>query len=151
MACLTALQPFIKALLSIIWCSQLKLKGFCCGTAHSSSANSLFSSTEMFLIFFTLRPVSVAIRRVSEITYAAQSSNDPLFTPGFPVRCDFSMGMLSKQNQQICTSSITIKHTHSLAHSPNPSFNYSHKDFYLYLPSNSHFLIRSSPQHSQNQ
>lgn len=72
-------------------------KGFWGGMAHSSSTNSLFSSTEMFLVFFTLRPRSVVIREVSEIIHAAQFSNDPVFKPGFTAWCDFPW--VSHQNR----------------------------------------------------
>lgn len=58
-------------------------KGFWGGMAHSSSTNSLFSSTEMFLVFFTLWPGSLVIRRVSEIINATRFSNDPVISPDF--------------------------------------------------------------------
>lgn len=74
-------------------------KGFWGGMAHSSSTNSLFSSTEMFLVFFTLYPGSAVITGISEIIYAAQFSNDPVVKPGFTALCDFPWVSCKKQKR----------------------------------------------------
>lgn len=92
--CLTALQPFIKALLSIIWCSQLKLRKAFGVVWLILPPLTLFSSTEMFLVFFASLPGSVVIRRIGEIIYATRFSNYPRFRPGFPACCDFPMRII---------------------------------------------------------
>lgn len=85
---------------------------------------TLFSSTEMFLVFFSSCPGSVVIIWVSEITYASWCSDHPLPRPGF---------LAWNQNPKISRSSILIKHIHldSSSDSINPLFKHSQWDFYL--------------------
>lgn len=71
-------------------------KGFWGGVAHSSSTKSLFSSTEMLLVFFTLQAGSVVIRPVKLYTCLISQMIQDL-TPGFPECYDFSL--VSYQNR----------------------------------------------------
>lgn len=84
-------------------------KGFWGGVAHSSSTKSLFSTTEMFPVFFTLRTGSVVIRQVKKNYICATVLKWSPFHTWFPRMLWFSISIVSKQNPKVSTS-IMIKH-----------------------------------------
>lgn len=110
-------------------------KGFWGGTAHSSSTNSLFSTTEMYVrIFHIARPRSLVIRWVSEITYATRLSNDPVIRPGFSQHAvifhEYGIWKMEPKDFHILNYD-KAPHLHSSAAALNPQFKWSQKDFYL--------------------
>ena len=139
--CLTTLQPFIKALLSIIWCSQLKLRKAFGEVCLTRRPLTLFSLTEMSLLLFPLCPGSVVIRWISKLHNqqgfvmfqfsTSVSQHSPSFFFFFHVH------ITSKENQEISTQTTAAL-----------------QSVYIHLPTSSLFLLQlrrvlslSSPHH----
>lgn len=96
--CLTALQPFIKALLSIIWCSQLKLRKAFGVVWLILPPQSLCSPQQRCSQYFSPYALDQwSLDKSRKIIYVPRFLNDPLFTPGFPECCDFLL--VSCQNR----------------------------------------------------
>ena len=97
--CLTALQPFIKALLSIIWCSQLKLRKAFGVVWLILPPLTLCSPRQRCSPYFSPRAPDQWSLDESVKLYMQHGSNDPLFKSWFSqLVVGFSMRV---QNQHI--------------------------------------------------
>lgn len=108
MVCLTALQPFIKALLSIIWCSQLKLRKAFGVVWLILPPQSLCSLPQRCCGILVVRTGSVVITQVK--LYMCLIWKWSRFHTWFPRMLWIFISIISKQNQKNSTS-IMIKHS----------------------------------------
>lgn len=135
--CLTALQPFIKALLSIIWCSQLKLRKAFGVVWLILPPPTLCSPRQR--CFWAFSPRAPAQRSLDESVklYMQRCSpmiwfSDPVFQRGV-IFCEHYIKTEPQKNKQTNkpSSSHRALNLHSSVRHLNPPFKYSHKDFYL--------------------